>query len=141
VSVPAVKEPKDWSAQDEALRLRCPDGKIGIIDFSDHHLVFRLPTRIEAREYRRKEDSPAEKPDRLDQLATSIIVAFDGEEDTFKARGLFLDFLVKFPLFCDGPKPQTVFSVLLGVQEVEHSTILGKGCSVRSSPPPTSPTA
>jgi hypothetical protein len=121
----------------EALRLKY--GRVGHVDFAGHFLVFRRPARAEVREYRRKEDVPSEKVDRVDSLANQLLVAFDANEDPVGARGLFLTFLDEYPGFCDSPKIQTVLAVLMGMQEEEHATILGKGCSVRSGPRPTSP--
>lgn len=124
--------------QIEELRKRC-GGKVGVVDFDGHQLVFRRPTRDEVREYRRKKDSPSEKPDALDQLAQATIVAFDGEPDTVRARTLFLGFLDEYPLFTSGPKPSVVFGRLTGLVEAEDADAMGKGVSVRSAPPKSTP--
>ena len=121
--------------------LRAKFGKVGTVDFEGHQLVFRRPTRDQVKDYRRKEDSPSEKQDRVDQLAQQTIVAFDGAEDPIQARTAFLAFLDEFPMFCDSPKAQTVLTVLAGGQEAENASILGKGCSVRSATKTSSPTA
>jgi hypothetical protein len=124
-------------AQLEALRVKY--GRVGTVDWTGHQLVFRRPSRDEVREYRRKEDSPREKPDRVDQLAQATIVAFDGRDDILQARTMFLAFLDEYPFFCDSPKLQTVITVLAGGIEEEASSILGKGCSVRSAAQKNSP--
>lgn len=118
---------------EEALSdLQKKHGKIGVVEFEGHQIVFSRPSREQARDFRRKEDSPTEKPDRVDQLAQQTIVALDGETDATKARIGFLSFLQDYPLFCDSPKAQTVLTVLAGGMEATEAKLLGKGCSVRN---------
>jgi hypothetical protein len=124
----------------EGLRLKY--GKIGIVDFNDHRLVFRKPSREHVREYRRKKDSDAEKMDAMDQLAQATIVAFDGQTDPNKARETFtMRFLEDYPLAISNPKFVAVLSALAGLIEEEDAKDLGKGASVRGARPSTSPTA
>jgi len=125
--------------QIEALRVKY--GRVGHVEHEGHQLVFRRPTREQVKEYRRKEDSPSEKPDRVDQLAQQTIVAFDGIEETIACRTAFLAFLDEYPMVADSPRLQTVLTVLAGGQEAESARILGKGCSVRSATRETSRTA
>jgi hypothetical protein len=114
---------------------RAKYGKIGVIEYGGHQLVFRRPTRENVRDYRRKMDSPSEKPDGLDQLAQVSMIAFDGEEDITRARVAFLGFLDEYPLFTGSAKALSVFNVLTGLVEEEEAGSLGKGASVRSSRP------
>ena len=123
----------------ETIRARV--GRTGTINFGGHELVFRRPTRLDVRDYRRKQDTAAEKPDALDQIAQISLVAFDGEQDLVRARMAFLGFLDAFPLFTSGPAFMTVFSVLTGLVEAEDSDEMGKGVRVRSAPPRSTPTA
>lgn len=116
----------------EAFRARY--GKIGIVDYGGHRLVFRKPSRIDVRDYRRKMDSPQEKPDGLDQLANIMICAFDEEQEPQAARAHFLSFLDEYPLFTSSGKALTVLNILSGLVEQEEVGDLGKGVSVRSAP-------
>jgi hypothetical protein len=122
-------------AEEEFLsKLQDKYGKVGVVHFEGHRIVFRRPTRTEVRDYRRKEDQPAEKYDRLDSLAQFTIVAFDDEVDVVKARMIFTNsFLESYPMATDSVKFQTVLLLLAGGQEEEHATFLGKGCSVMSA--------
>jgi len=127
-------------AQLEALRVKY--GKIGIVEYNAHTLVFRKPTREQVREYRRKKDSDAEKMDAMDQLAQVTLLAFDAESDPDKARTTFTrQFLDDYPLAISNPKFVAVLSALAGLIEEEDAKDLGKGASVRGARPSTSPTA
>jgi hypothetical protein len=122
--------------------LRAKYGKVGSVEFAGHVLVFRKPSRDHAREYRRKMDNAAEKPDALDQLAQATIVAFDDQEDPNAARVTFTTvFLEEFPLAVSNPKFNTCLSILAGLTEVEDAEDLGKGVIVRSAPRAPSPKA
>jgi hypothetical protein len=123
----------------EQLRLAC-GGKIGVLDFDDHELVFKRPTRMDIHEYRRKEDT-SEKADRLDQLSQVMLAAFDGETDTVRARQLYGLFLDEYPAFTSVAKVNNTLLTLAGMIEEEYYNILGKGVSIRNSPPKTSPPA
>lgn len=121
--------------------LRVKYGKIGIVDYNGHQLVFRRPTREHVREYRRKKDNDSEKMDAMDQLAQVTILAFDGDADANRARETFtLQFLSDYPLAISNPKFTHVLSALAGLIEEEDAKDLGKGASVRGLRPSTSPT-
>lgn len=123
----------------EALRARY--GKIGVVDYNGHQLVFRRPSRDQAREYRRKKENEAEKPDALDQLAQVIIVAFDGEEDVARARITFTTvFLEEYPMAMNHPRFMACFGCLIGLTENEEEKDMGKGVRVLSARRSTSPT-
>lgn len=125
-------------AQLEVQRARY--GKIGVVEFSGHQLVFRKPSRDNARDYRRKKDSEAEKTDAMDQLAQATIIAFDGEEDVNRARVTFTEvFLEDYPLAMNSPKFIAVLSALAGLIEDEVATDLGKGASIKGLRLPDSP--
>lgn len=106
--------------------------KVGVVEWDGHRLAFRLPTRVEMREYRRKASSPQELPDRVDQLAQSTIVSFDGCGDILQARTLFNAFLERYPRFTDSEKAQSILGILSGAVEEEAASTLGKGCSILS---------
>lgn len=122
--------------------LRAKYGKVGVLAYSGHEIVFRRPSRTDAREYRRKLNEPLEKPDALEQLAQVMVVAFDGEEDVIRARTNFTgSFLEEFPLAVSNPKIAGLIGALAGLVEEEDEKDLGKGVTVRSAPRSTSPTA
>jgi len=121
--------------------IRKTHGRVGVVDYDGHRLVFRRPSRDEIRDYRRKQDSAAEKPDCLDQLAQQTLAAFDDVTDPMQARVAFLAFLDSFPAFTSCGKFLAVSSVLSGMVEAEAAEALGKGASVRGAPPPSTPTA
>jgi hypothetical protein len=113
--------------------LQVKHGKIGMVEYCGHAIVFRKPSREIARDYRRKKDSVAEAPDALDQLAQATIVAFDDEDDPNKARVRFTgEFLEEYPLATSHPRFVTCLSVLSGLAAEEDDSDLGKGVSVRS---------
>lgn len=128
--------------EDRLEALQAKYGKIGVIEFNGHVLVFRKPSREHVREYRRKKDSEAEKMDAMDQLAQATIVALDGEEDVNRARTTFTTvFLEDYPLAISNPKFVTCLSALAGLLEEEDAKDLGKGVSVRSAPRGITPKA
>lgn len=125
-------------AELETLRTRY--GKIGIIDYNGHQIVFRRPTRDNCRDYRRKIET--EKSEAIEQLAQVTLVAFDGEQDANKARTIYTSvFLEEVPLFTSNTKVMAVLGALSGVVEEEEATDLGKGACVKSGPRNTTPTA
>jgi hypothetical protein len=125
----------------EALRVK-NDGKIGVVDFSGHQIVFRRPTRDAARDWRRKQGSVSEKPDANDQLAQAMIIAFDGDTDANSARTKFTStFLVEYPMAVENSKFQVCLGLLSGMTEKEDDEDLGKGVSIKRAPPKLSPTA
>jgi hypothetical protein len=126
----------------ELEQLKARHGKIGVRDWDGHQIVFRKATRAEVREYRRKQDSPHEKADAMDQLAQATIVAFDGQTDPNAARTVFTGvFLEQYPAFCSNTATVNVLSYLTGIVEEEGAGEMGKGASVRSAAPKPTPTA
>lgn len=129
-------------AQIEQLRVTGKYGKIGVVEYSGHQIVFRRPTRDQCREYRRQLGSPAEKHEAMEHLAQSMLVAFDGQTDANAARTTYTSmFLEAFPLFVNHPKVLNVISALAGLVEEEDAADLGKGASVRTGPPKSTPAA
>lgn len=126
-------------AELEVLRARY--GKIGVRDWDGHQIVFRKANRQEVRDYRRKQDSTAEKPDALDQLAQSTIIAFDGQQDPNAARMQFTSiFLEEYPAFTSNGITASILSYLTGIVADEDQRDLGKGGSVRGTRPRSTPT-
>jgi hypothetical protein len=124
----------------EALTARY--GKVGVRLWDGHQLVFRKATRAEVRDYRRKQDSPHDKADAMDQLAQATIVAFDGQTDPNAARTMFTGvFLEQYPAFCYNTATVNVLSYLTGIVEEEGAGEMGKGASVRSAAQKPTPTA
>lgn len=129
----------DESRLDELQRQH---SKIAVVEFSGHQLVFRRPTRFEAREYKRKLDTAAERPDALDFLAQCTLVALDGETDPTRAREVFTgSFLEQFPLATASDKFKAALGALSGMVEDEDARELGKGVTIRGLPPPPLPKA
>jgi hypothetical protein len=127
--------------QIEAVRTRC-GGKVGVIEWSGHQILFRRPSRDQVHSYRAEQDSAAEKPGAVDKLAQAMIVAFDGETDPTRARVAFTgSFLEEFPMFTSSAKCRAVMNLLSGLVESEDAADLGKGVSVRSAPPARTPKA
>ena len=121
--------------------LRSRYGKIGVREWGDHQIVFRRASRQEVRDYRRKLDSAAEKPDAMDQLAQATIVALDGQQDPTAARVQFTAvFLEAYPAFTMNSITVSVLSLLTGITANEEDLELGKGGSVRTHPPKSTPT-
>lgn len=121
-------------------RLRSQYMKIGIVDWDDHELVFKLPSRDSIREYRRKLQSELEKPDALEQLSQAMIVAFDGIDDANAARVRYTgEFLVRFPAFTSSARVINVLSALAGLISESEAVELGKGVRVKSGPGSSTP--
>lgn len=120
-------------SDDQIEIIRKQFGKVAVVDWSGHQLVFRRPTRVEVRDYRRKQDSPAEKPDAIDQLLQQILVAYDGLTDVPRIAAYTGGFLEEFPAFADTMHAKAAVSCLMGLVEEEDEAQLGKGVSVRTS--------
>jgi hypothetical protein len=124
----------------EALRIKY--GKVGVVEYNGHEIVFRKPSRDHVRDYRRKKDDPGEKADAMDQLAQVTIIAFDGEDDPNRARVTFTTvFLEDYPLAVSHPKFVSCLSALSGLIEEEDERDLGKGVRIKSAPRAPSPMA
>ena len=117
----------------ESIRVQC-GGKIGVVDWQGHQLVFQKPTRDDIRDFRRKGEGD---PDRVDQLTQVMLVSFDGETDRVKARQAYIAFLSDAPLFTDTAKCRAAVNVLGGIVEVEDSETLGKYVRILSARPRT----
>jgi hypothetical protein len=126
-------------AQLDELKLK--HGKIAVIDYEGHQVVFRKPTRDNVREYRRQRESDSEKHLAMESLAQFTLVAFDGETDVNKARTLYTSvFLEEFPFFVNVPRVMGALSILGGMVESEEAAALGKGARVLTvRPKPTQP--
>ncbi len=129
------EKPKAPSLPESRLEeLRLKHGKIGVVTFNTHTVVFKRPTRDITREYRRMRDSPAEKADAMDRLAQITIIAFDLQDEPNAARVTFTDsFLVDYPMATSNPKFINVLSALSGLVEEEDYQDMGEGASVRSA--------
>ena len=124
----------------ESLKLKF--GKIGVVDYNGHQIVFRRPTRDTCREYRRKRESAGEKHEAIEGMAQEALIAFDGEQDANKARSYYTGtFLEEYPLFASSPKVMAVLSALSGLVEEEDAEDMGKGVQVRSARPRPTPAA
>jgi len=122
----------------DALRLK--HGKIGIVDYDGHQVVFRRPTREDCREYRRMRESESERHEAMERLAQVTLCAFDGEQDVNKARTVYTSsFLPEYPLFVNVPRVLGVLSALAGLVEEEDAKDLGKGAEIRSARQPPTP--
>lgn len=118
--------------QIEALRQKF--GKVGVVDYNGHQIVFRKPTRDDCRDYRRMRESPSEKGDAIESLCQKSLCAFDGEQDVNRARTHYTTvFLEEYPLFANVPKVMAIMSALTGMVEEEDAIDLGKGASFRSA--------
>ena len=108
--------------------------KVGAIEWETDWIVFRLPSRDQTREYFRKREEPAEKPDALDYLAQATIVALNEIEDPTAARIAFTStFLVDFPAFTRSLRVINCLHALAGLVTDEEAVDLGKGVEIRSS--------
>jgi hypothetical protein len=127
--------------EEELDGLRVKHGKIAVVEWNEHAIVFRKPTRDECRAYRVALESPATKADALEQICQRAIVAFDGERDANKARTTFTgSFLEDVPMFASTAKVKIAMGALMGVVEEEDLLDLGKGVTIRPSPRPRTPT-
>ena len=123
----------------ESLRLK-HGGKIGILPWDGHQLVFRRPSRDAARMYAIKK---AEVDlDAIDQLAQQTLVAFDGMTDPVETiRYSFGALLIEYPLMMMSNSARVIFAHLVGVVERDDELEMGKGVSVRSAAPKRTPAA
>ena len=118
--------------------LESKHGKIAIVSYSGHDIVFRRPSRDIAKDYRRKRESADLRADSMEQFAQAVIVAFNDINDPTAARIMFTGtFLEKYPLAISHPKFITALSALSGLVENEDAADLGKGVIVRPASPRT----
>lgn len=120
--------------QIESIRSRV--GAVGVVEYDGHQLVFARPSRDQVRDFRRKEDTAAEKFDAADQLSQQILCAYDGETDPVKSRVAFGVFLTERPMFTSSAKFRIVFNLLTGRVEQEDIADMGKGVRILLSRPP-----
>jgi hypothetical protein len=122
----------------ETLRLKY--GKIGIVTYNGHQVVFRKPSRDDCREYRRMKESAVERGDAIESLAQKALCAFDGEQDVNRARTYYTTvFLEEFPMFANTGNVVAILSALSGMVEEADALELGKGASYRSARQPSTP--
>jgi hypothetical protein len=121
-------------SEDALAALERTHKKIAIVDWQEHQLVFRRPTRDECHAYRVKQEQPETKADALEQHLQQTIVSFDGEGTPLAARTGFLAFLDENPMFASSARGKAVFASLSGLVELEDAADLGKGLSVRPAP-------
>jgi hypothetical protein len=127
-------------SEDQLDGLRATYKKIAIIEFNDHVLVFRRPTRDECHAYRVKTQSPETKADANEQLCQSLIVAFDTDTNVVSARTHFTTvFLEEVPMFAAGPKVWAALGALMGLVEEEDQVDMGKGVTIKPLPRPRTP--
>jgi hypothetical protein len=126
---------------DEQLReLEARHRKIAVVDWNEHQMVYRRPTRAECHVYRVEQESPETKADANERLCQFTIVAFDGELDPNKARTRFTEeFLVEHPMFGSTARVKLALGALMGLVEEEDLADLGKGVTVRPAPRRPSP--
>jgi hypothetical protein len=105
-------------------------GKIGHVEHEGHWLAFRTPNEVQVRDYKRKESSAQELPERVWALMQQTLVCFDGVTDKMQCLQAFAAFRVEFPMFDDNGRAHTVVSVLTGVVQSEAANLLGKGCQI-----------
>lgn len=128
--------------EEQLAALQVTHKKIATIDWSAHVLVFRRPNRDECHGYRVKLEHPETKADANEQLLQQLIVAFDAEQDANKARVYFTTvFLEEHPMFGSTPRVRLALGALMGMFEDEDLADLGKGVTIRPSPPPRTPPA
>ena len=122
----------------DALKLAC--GKIAVVAYNGHEIVFRRPTRVQCGEYRREREDPQARADAVEHLAQKALVAFDGELDANRARIAYTtQFLEDYPLFANYPPVMAALSYLTGMVEEEEADALGKGVRVLSARPRSMP--
>lgn len=113
---------------DEQLQaLNAAHKKVRVLAWDEHEIVLRRATRDEVRLYRERGEELQTKTDRVDQLAQTLIVAFDGETDPTKARVAFTSaFLEEYPGFTSAHWVAAVVSYLCGmVEEKDAADFLG----------------
>jgi hypothetical protein len=126
----------DKLTEEQLEQLRIAHKKIAIVDWNGHALVFRRPTRDECHAYRVALESADAKADAAEQLCQRILVAFDADTNPTSSRVSFTTgLLVEFPMLASTPKIKIALGALMGLVEEEDLADLGKGVSVRPSPP------
>src|SRR5262245_58053165 len=86
--------------EEQLEELRVKHKKIAIVDWNDHTIVFRRPTRDECHGYRVAQEQAQTKADANEQLCQRTIVAFDADANPNSARTYFTGtFLEETPMF------------------------------------------
>lgn len=97
--------------------LRATHKRIKYVRYNGHDLVFRGPTRLEAKEYKRKAGDEQTKDDADEQLANALLVQFDDNTDMTKARLSFLAMLDVFPFAATSKEIGRALLQLTGVTQ------------------------
>ncbi len=126
--------------EEELEKLRVVYTKVGVVDWNAHQLVFRMPSRDMIRDYRRMQESPAEKPDAMDQLSQRMMIAFDGNTDPVRCREMYISFLEnESQAFTSSNKAMAVIGGLSGIVEEADAIDLGKGARILTASRKPSP--
>ena len=126
--------------EEQLQTLEATHKKIVVVDWSGHEIGLRRATRDECHAYRVKLESPETKADANEQLCQQLIVALDGSADANAARVIFTgSLLVEFPMLPYSPKMRLALALVMGAVEAEDAADLGKGVTLRPSPPKPTP--
>lgn len=127
-------------SEEQLNELQTKHKKIAVVEWNDHLLVFRRPTRDECHAYRVKLEHPDTKADANEQLCQATICAFNSDMNANTARTSFTEnFLPEQPMFASTMKVKIALGALMGFVEEEDLADLGKGVSVRPSRPKPTP--
>ena len=126
-------------SDDHLRELEAKYGKVRLVVYNGHELVFRKPKRVEIKQHRIKNQSeaPEERASADEFLAQVLIEHVDGVEGQ-PCKQKFLDLLEDFPYLASNKDVARAMSVLSGaLQDTE-----GKGSAsvstTSASTPPTS---
>lgn len=120
------------SVSEETLaQLTATHGRVKVVSYNGHELVFRKPKRAEVRMHAQALDDPQRKAGADEELAQLLIVAYDGVADARKARDAWNDLLDDFPYAASSKPIGGAIAQLTGV--VEDIDLKGSGPSSTSS--------
>lgn len=123
-------------SEEQIQALRVQHGRVGVIDYQGHQIVFARPTRASIQAHRRAMVSGGDQAaGASDGLAQSCLVALDGETDRPKAIQAFSRFLEEFPAYTSNDKHMSVMNVLSGATEEEDEKALGKAARIYAASP------
>lgn len=112
-------------------------GRIKVVTFNGHELVFRKPMSKEARQHAHDMENPQAKIHADDNLAMFTIVAVDGGDEA-SARKAFGALKEEWPYLVRSQKVGQVIGQLIGVVEDEDLKDSGTSTTASASPQTTS---
>lgn len=114
-------------------------GRVKLVQYNGHEMLFRKPSRPECKDYARKMNDDATKNDADEQLALMLVVNFDGADDQLGARRGLIQLFDDYPLAANSKAIGGAISRLAGVVQDEDAKKPESALAPSVSSPANSP--